>query len=472
VTGRELVERLAELRGRRRHAIAIAASVVAVVLVTLGMKLLDLADVPVLSLGALYVFAVVPIAVVWGLPYAILVSVVSMLAFNFFFLPPLYTFTLADSSNWFALAVYLVTAVVVSELAARARRWAHDAEQQRREAALLAEAATELLRGGNLEEELEGLSAGVARVLRVERARIELGPLHESVRGDAPLELEAGGRRVGTLFVPESAEPNLAIRRRFLPALASLLAVAAERERLERDALEAEALRRSDTVKTAVLRAVSHDLRSPLTAIQTASEGLANESMALSREDRLGLLETIQLEARRLVRLVENLLDLSRLQAGAAPPTAELWPVDELVTQALAEVGASSPRVRVSIPTELPPVRVDGSQIERVLANLLENALKFSPEEVVVTATAGRKEVVVRVTDRGPGLSPRDLERIFEPFERAAGQARGTGLGLAISKGFVEANGGKIWAESRVGQGASFALALPAAPAPDRTAVQ
>jgi two-component system sensor histidine kinase KdpD len=477
VSVRELVEQLAELRGPRRHASAVASSAVAVVVLTAAMKGLDLADVPVLSLGALYVFAVLPIAVVWGLSYAVAASIVSMLAFNFFFLPPLYTFTLADSRNWFALAVYLVTAVVASELAATARRWATDAEQQRREAALLADAATELLRGGDLERELERLSGEVARILGVERVRIELRSPHEDRLRDAPIELEVGGRPVGTLYLPESIEPNLAIRRRFLPALASLLAVAAERRRLEQEALEAETLRRSDAVKTAVLRAVSHDLRSPLTAIQTAAEGLASETMKLSRDERSELVETVQLEVRRLSRLVENLLDLSRLQAGVAHPAADLWPLEELVGQALAEIGASGERVRVSIPPELPPVRVDGGQIERVLVNLLDNALKISSGEVTVTATAGRQEVVVRVTDRGPGLDPRDLERIFEPFERATGQWQGTGLGLAISRGFAEANGGRIWAESQLGQGSSFVLVLPAAaavhePAAEQAAAQ
>ena len=206
-----------------------------------------------------------------------------MLAFNWFFLPPVHTFTLADSENWFALAVYLATAVVVSELAARARRRAAAAEQRERESALLAELATELLRGRELEEELDEVASRAAEVLGVQKAWIELGPARRPPRGTSPHPLEVADRAVGTIYMPEGADPNVAARHRFLPALAALLAVAVERDRLEREALEAEALRRSDLVKTALLRAVSHDLRSPLTGIRTAVGALRNPTLQIER---------------------------------------------------------------------------------------------------------------------------------------------------------------------------------------------
>jgi two-component system sensor histidine kinase KdpD len=469
---RRVVARLVAQRGAARHALAAGTAIGLIVLVTGAMKLLELGDVPVLSLGSLYLFAIVPVALVWGLAYAIAASVICMLTYNFFFLPPLYTFTLADSRNWFALLVYLVTAIVVSELAARSRRRADDALQRERETALLADAATELLRGASLDEGLDRLASDVARVLRVDRALIELGPAHEPPPGLAPLELRAGDTVAGTLYVPESAEPTLAIRERFLPALATLFAVAVDRARLEQDALEAESLRRSDLVKTSVLRAVSHDLRSPLTAIRTAVDGLTSPSFEVGEDERRALLDTISVETGRLDRLVQNLLDLSRLQARAARPAADVWPLDELVAPALAELGASGSRVVVRLPDTLPPVRVDAAQIERVLVNVLENALKFSPQDssVQISATATRDEVLVRVTDRGHGIDRRDLERIFEPFEYGRGVASGVGLGLAISRGFAEANGGRIWAESQVGQGASLVLALPAALVPAEVA--
>jgi two-component system sensor histidine kinase KdpD len=455
-------------RGRARVALALVSSSLLIAGVTGVMKLLELAEVPVLSLGALYLFAIVPIAIVWGVPYAVAGSVVSMLAYNFFFLPPLYTFTLADSRNWFALLVYLVTGLVVSELAARGRRRAAETKQRAEEAALLADTATELLRGERIQDKLTTIAGRVASILGVERARLQLGEPGEPPPGDSPLPLVAGQRRIGTLYVPESVEGNLAIRRRFLPALASLIAVAADRERLEREAVQAETLRRSDIVKTAVLQAVSHDLRSPLTAIQSAIDGLTTGAFELPASERATLFETIKVETRRLNRLVENLLDLSKLQAEAAAPSAELWTIDDLVAQALADVGPDAERVHVAVPDSIPPVRVDADQIERVLVNVIENALKFSsPAEAVhVSATSSRTEVLVRVVDHGPGLRTDDLERVFEPFERGRTSVRGMGLGLAICRGFVEANGGRIWAESHPGQGATFVISLPAAPMP------
>ena len=473
MTGLEGLARTLTLTPTRRRVSGILACVTGLALVT-GLIYGFREFVPVLSLGALYLFVVLPVAVIWGRAYAISVSVASMLAFNFFFLPPVHTFTLADRTNWFALAVYLVVAVVVSELAARARRRAADAEQRERETALLASISTALLSGKALDEELPAMAEDIAAVLGAEGARIVLGPRREPPPGESPLELEAGGRFVGTLYVREGPEPNLAARRRFLPPLASLLAVASERARLEQDALEAEALRRSDTMKTAVLRAVSHDFRSPLTAIRVAVDGLSSETLQLDPADRAGLLETVRVESARLDRLVGNLLDLSRLEAGAAEPAPALWAMDDLVGQALEELGAAREHIRVDVGAEIPPVRVDAAQIQRVLVNLLDNALRFSPEEtsVLVRATHTRQDVILRVVDQGPGIREGDLERIFDPFQpHRTGEARtGTGLGLAIARGFAEANGGRVWAESRPGQGASFALALPVAESPEPVA--
>jgi two-component system, OmpR family, sensor histidine kinase KdpD len=319
-----------------------AASVVLLAVVTGAIELLK-THVPVLSLGVLYLFAVLPVAVLWGIAYAVPVSVAGMALFNFLFLPPLYTFTLADSRNWFALAVFLVTAIVVSELAARSRR-------QAQESALLAEVATSLLKRGEVSGELERIAAEAAQALQVERARIELDE-HAISASDAgegfPLAVE--GRRLGTIYVERPRQGSAAARRRLLPALASLLGVAIDRERLAREALDAEALRRSDAMKTAVLRAVSHDLRTPLMAILTSASALTREDLELGREDRSELAATILSEAGRLDRLVANLLDLSRLQAGAAQPEPDLWQIDDLVVQALDEVGEVGQRIKLSV---------------------------------------------------------------------------------------------------------------------------
>jgi two-component system sensor histidine kinase KdpD len=437
------------------------ASVAAVALVTGAIELLK-PHIPVLSLGILYLFAVLPVAVVWGLAYAVPVSIASMLAFNWFFLPPLYTFSLADSRNWLVLAVFLVTSVVVSELAARSRR-------QARESALLARIATSLLAHGSVSGELERIANEAAEALQVEGARIDLGggPATAGAMEEGH-PLVAAGRRVGTIFLERSRQGSPRARRRLLPALASLLGVAIDRERLASEALEAEALRRSDAMKTALLRAVSHDLRSPLMAILTSAGALANGELSLDRADRRELTETILGEAERLDRLVSNLLDLSRLEAGAAEPEPGVWAIEDLVLQALDATEAAGDRIEVSFPEEeSATVRVDVDQVERVLANLLENALHYSrpSERVRVQVSETASEVLVRVIDRGPGIAPGEAERIFEPFQRGSrtSEVRGAGLGLAIARGFAEANGGRVWVESREGQGATFVLALPLA---------
>jgi|SRR5262245_6826195 len=446
-------------RGVAHHLAALLTSAVAVALVTALVFGLD-AFAPALSLGVLYVFAVLPVAVLFGLAYGLLVSVASMLAFNWFFLPPTHTFRLTDGENWIALAVYLVTALVVSALAARSRAREAEAERRALEASLLARVAQELLQSEHVQDELREISVRVAEALGVARARIELDSVRRPDPGESALELRAGDRSVGRMFV--DSEPDPEIGERVATSLASLLAVALDRERLARRAVEAEALRRSDAIKTAILRAVSHDLRSPLTAIRTATDGLESVELELSEADRAELLATIDAETRRLDRLVANLLDLSRLELGVAEPKPELWTVESIVGQALNELGPRAERVRVALAPDLEPIEVDGAQIEHVLVNLIDNALKFSPDAPIELISEQLDGVaVVRVVDHGPGLSEGELTRIFEPFEQGRVPSRGSGLGLAIAKGFAQANGAQLEAESSPNGGASFVLSLP-----------
>jgi two-component system sensor histidine kinase KdpD len=347
-------------------------------------------------------------------------------------------------------------------LAARSRRRQAEAEHRAREAALLAEVAGTLLESDHVQNELGGIASRLARALGVVRSRIELDSVRRPEADETAHELRAGERNVGRVFL--RGDPEADVSSRLLPGLASLLAVAVDRERLGRRAVEAEALRRSDAIKTAILRAVSHDLRSPLTAIRTATESLESETLDLSVADQAALLTTIDVEAARLDRLVTNLLDLSRLELGAAEPKPELWTVESLVGQALSELGPRADRVSVALSADLPPIEVDGAQIEHVLVNLLDNALKFSPaaEPVELRGEQHDGDVIVRVLDRGPGLSEWELERIFEPFEPGRGASSGSGLGLAIAKGFAQANGARLEARPNHEGGASFVLSLPA----------
>ncbi len=449
------------MRTRARLILGLLASAAAVAAVSGVVQLLE-PHVPVLSLGALYVLVVLPVAILWGTALAAVVSVASMLAFNWLFLPPAHTFHLRESQNWLALAVYLVIAFAVGALAARARARRQDAEQRRVEAHALAEAALDLLRGRSLDAELDRVAAVTGAVLGVGRARLALGKQAPQL-GERALPVEAGLRCVATLFVAEEATVDDAVRRRFLPSLAALLAVDVERSRLQDEALEAEALRRSDALKTALLRAVSHDLRSPLTAILASADALASPGLTLEAEDRLGLAETIRGEATRLDRVVEQLLDLSRLEAGAVEPHHELWHVDELVGQALAGLGAEAGRVRLEIGSETPLVEVDAAQVERVLANLLDNALQYSPpgSHVLLRAEPGATELRIHVVDSGAGLPDEQRDTLFQPFRRGTA-GRGSGLGLAIARGFAEANGGRLWAQDDPG-GGHLVLSLPLA---------
>jgi two-component system sensor histidine kinase KdpD len=466
------------------HLAAAGLSLSAVAVATGAIFVLE-PVAPVLSLGVLYLFAVLPVAAFFGLGYAVPVSIVSMLAFNYFFLAPRHTLRLADSENWVALAVYLFTAIVVSGLAARARRRTAEAEQRRREATLSAEISALLLESYEVRPQLERIAARVVSMLGGSEGRIELHPTGFPSWEEAGLDLTVGDREVGRLFLVADPPPDPEMAGRVCTMVASLLATAIEREALAQharesearrrsEAIEAEALRRSDAVKTAVLRSVSHDLRSPITAIMAAGEVLEGAGESLSRSERDELLASISAQVKRLDRLVSNLLDLSRLEAGAASPVPELWTVDGLVARALDAVGPANERVDVDLPEDSPPVRVDPTQLEHVLVNLLENALKFSPEASPVVIRADRLDgqVVVRVIDHGPGIPAQEQAHIFDAFDRGGltDGDRGSGLGLAIARGFAQLNGGRLWVESEPGRGSTFALALPSVETPPENA--
>lgn len=355
---------------------------------------------PVLSLGVLYTPAVLAAAVLFGAVWAIAVAVAAMLAFNFLFLPPVHTLTLADARNWTALAVYLLTAIVCSNLATSARRRAAEAEQRERESALLADASAAVLG----EEPLDEIRERAQRVLAGELAHA-----------------------------------------RFEAGVESLLALAEQR-------LHAEAVRRSDALKTLVLQAVSHDFRTPIATIRAAVDGLQAPDLTLSPEDRAELLDTIALEVARLARLVESVLDLSRLEAGVAAPRTEVWEIDDVLARAMLDLPAGD-RIRVNVADGLPPVAVDAAQIQRVLANVLDNALKYSAAGVEVIAHTDGVRVLVDVLDEG-----------------GAPIRPGLGLGLTIAHGFAEANGATLELLPREGGGTRARLSLPMQRIPEAVA--
>jgi two-component system sensor histidine kinase KdpD len=409
---------------------------------------------PAVSLGVVYLLAVLLVSTIFGFGLGLATSVAAALAFNFFHIPPTGRFTIADPQNWVALGVFLVAAAVASRLSDLAARRAREAERGRREADLAAELARLLLGAPEPRAALPQAAKRIAEALEVDSAAVVFD--HVS-GGDRQAAIKLGD--VATLLVPAEAE-QLA-RERIVPALEPLLIAAAEREALLREVVETDALRRSDEIKTAVLRSVSHDLRSPLTAIRAMGEALGSPALEPSERAELG--EAITTESERLSRLVDQLIDLSRLQAGTAEPRRDWCSLEEVIRAAVEDTGAAADRVRLVIDRTLPLVRADPAQMQRALANLIENALRYgggAPVSVRARASGGR--VLIRVVDQGPGIPPAEQERIFTPFYRAPGAAgRGSGLGLAIVRGFVEANGGRIRVESLPGQGTSFVVELP-----------
>jgi two-component system sensor histidine kinase KdpD len=443
---------------------------------------------PVASLGVVYLPAVLVVSITWGAPLGIATAVVSAGAFNFFHLPPTGEFTIRDSRNWVALVTFFVVAGIASSVAEIARARTRDAQERRREADLAAEMAELLLRGNSLADALPTAAARLAQTLGLSSAAIELDAVDSDERRVA-FPLREGTRRLGTLVVgADSSEASLRrIQERAVPALEALLSAALERDDLLGGVVETAALRRADTVKTALLRAVSHDLRSPLTAIGAAGDAVGSPS--ISDAERQELAAVIQEETARLGRLVDNLLDLSRLEAGSAAPHRVWASVEELLRSAIGEIGAPEGTFAFSIDPDLPLASLDPGQMERAFVNVLENARRHSGgHPVSVRARAVRSlarrmptedgraaepvegekplgdRVIVRIVDRGPGIPPAQLERVFEPFYRAgtsAGGHRGSGLGLAIARGFTQANAGTLHVESLPGQGATFVFELP-----------
>jgi two-component system sensor histidine kinase KdpD len=429
---------------------------------------------PVVSLGVVYLLAVVVVSTVWGTWLGVLTSLLCALAFNYFHLPPTGHLSIRDSRNWVALVTFLVTAVAASSLAEVARARAREAVDRRREADLAAEMARLLLREGPTDEVLPAAAQRLAQALDLPSAALSV----EVVEGDerrVAFPLREGTRRLGTLLIPSGAsEATLRrVQERIVPALEALMSAGLERETLMEEVVETAALRRADVVKTALLRAVSHDLRSPLTAIRASGEALLTSKV--DEASRVELATVVVEESRRLSRVVENLLDLSRLEAGAAEPRREWTALDEVIEVSLSELGAKPGEFSLSLDSELPLVRADAAQLERAFVNVLENArhhtaLGEHPDAPVsVRARAvNPSRVIVRIVDRGPGIPPAQLARIFEPFYSASrprpGLDRGSGLGLAIARGFTEANGGTLNVESLPGQGATFVFELPLDP--------
>jgi two-component system sensor histidine kinase KdpD len=415
---------------------------------------------PAVSLGIVYVLAVLLVSTYWGLGLGMGTSLLAALAFNFFHLPPTGHFTIADSHNWVVLGAFLVVAAATSRIADIARLRALEADARRREADLAASLTRLLLGAESLPDAVPLAAHRIAAALEIPAVAIELGVAEPGPRR-AALTLRDGEVTLGTLVVSDHlpAPTERRLREQVVPTLETILHAAVEREALQAGVVATEALRQSDELKTALLRAVSHDLRTPLTAIHAAGHALADQDVRPG--ERVELAVGIVAESARLAALVEKLLDLSRMQAQPPAAGAGESSLEEALLVAIEHVGGD---VRTAIEDPLPSVNADPAQLERAFANLVENAVRHSDgHPVQVRARAVGPRVITRIIDRGPGIPAAEHDRIFEPFYRGEDETHGgAGLGLAIAKGLIEANGGTIGVESLPGQGATFVVTLPA----------
>jgi two-component system sensor histidine kinase KdpD len=451
------------------------------------------------TLALAYLLGVLAISASWGLQQSVFMSVIATLAFNYFFLPPIGTFTIADPQNWIALFAFLVTAVTASELSERARRGARAAVERRQELERLYAFSQLLLSSDNPAELLNLIPRYIVDSFGIRSAAILLsnrndvyrsGPTIDGlesrdlemvcVRGEprfdaasqiAFMPLRMGMRVVGCLGVSGSA-----LSRQTLEAIGSLVAISIERAGAVEKLSRAEAARESEQLRSVLLDSVTHEFRSPLTAIKASVTSLlgsphqsaAHSPAGHSPEEQQELLTIINEESDRLNRLIGEAAEMAALDANKVEFCFISAPIGPAIEEALAEIKqlVSQHPVDIRIPADLPNALMDSSHIKEVLVHLLENAAKYSPATapIRITAEAKDKMITISIADRGPGIDDFEQSLVFEKFYRGRNQrvqVHGTGMGLAICKAIVEAHGGYLGLTSQLGHGSVFYFSLP-----------
>jgi two-component system sensor histidine kinase KdpD len=437
-----------------------------------------------------FLLAILAVSTIWGIAVSVFMSIVAMLAFNFYFLPPVGTFTVADPQNWVALFAFLVVSVLASHLSTRARQQAKDAAQRRREIEKLYGFSQGLLESGNVIQLLNRIPSqivdifevGAAALLLAEKQKIyrsgpvipklDLETLKAMVIREEPLVDEAnslcfvpvrlGVRPIGSLGISGSM-----LSRQTLEAVGTLIAVAIERARAIEQLGLTEAAREGERLRTALLDSVTHALRTPLTSIKASVTNLLSNSSVTSQQ-RQELLTIINEETDRLNRLVGEAGEMARLDAGEVELRLESHPIEDVINAALAQckLALGDRVVRVQVPAGLPNVNVDLVRAREALVHLLENATQYSPADkpITITAEAASGFIVTSVADRGAGIDDLEQNLIFEKFYRGKDQrylVQGTGMGLPIAKAIIEAHGGTMSLTSQRGQGSVFSFTLP-----------
>jgi len=420
----------------------------------------------------LFLSLVVAVGAIGGILPGLAAAVAGFLLANWYFTPPFHNWTISEGENLLALIVFVVVSAVVSGLVDVAARRALDARRARAEAETLARLAADVGSEDPLRAIVDSLrqafSLDAVALVRTERG----GWVIEAAAGSPVPDSAAQADAVESIGAGASLAlvgPRLsADDRRVLNAFSAQLAALRERVRLSSEAATATALGQANELRAALLQAVSHDLRTPLAGIKAAASSLRQPDVTWSKADVDEFLGTIEDEADRLNALVGNLLDMSRLQAGALEPLVREVHLEEVVPAALASLGERARTVESDVSETLPAVVGDAALLERVIANLVENALKWSPTEVPVRVEAGavQDRVDLRIVDRGPGIPRSERDRVFQPFQRLGDLDRGTGvgLGLAVARGFVAAMGGELELEDTPGGGTTAIVTLKAAP--------
>jgi two-component system, OmpR family, sensor histidine kinase KdpD len=468
----------------RRQLIGYLLAVTLAPLLTLGLVPLR-GQLNLTSDVLVLLVAVIVVALVGGFLPALLAAVLGSILLNYYFVPPIHKFTIAQANNVLALGVFVVVALLVSTVVDRAARRTREAARASAESELLAVTAGSVLRGERavtavLDRVREAF--GMDSVTLLERRG---GPGGRSPGpGEWTVVARSGEPALATpddadAEVPVTDTLSLALRgravsatdRRVLGAFAAYAAVALEQQRLAAEAEAARPIAAADRMRTALLAAVGHDLRTPLASAKAAVTSLRSRDIRWTDEDRDELLATADESLDRLARLVDNLLDMSRLQAGALAIFPRPAGLEEIVARALDDLGPAGRQVLVEIPDSLPEVRVDPAILERVIVNLTGNAVRYSPpgQPPLLTASTLGDRVELRVADRGPGIPEPDRDRVFVPFQRLGDtdNTTGVGLGLALSRGLTEAMGGTLEPEETPGGGLTMILSLPASIPPD-----
>ncbi len=475
-----------------------AGYLLAVLIMAIATGLLWVAQ-PVLSLGSVYLVylvAVVAVAVGWGWRQAFVAAGLAFLAANYFFTPPGFTFTIAAPQDVLALVIFFGIAMLTSQLLARLRQEAHDARRNEEITHVLYNLSQSINRQHNLPALLQDVIDQLCLALDLHACTILLegvegignltahsGPLLARGMGSANVvesDLMAGNRSRGVLLMelPEGRHALSDPERRIIAAFADQLSVAFERYQGQQAAIQAEVLKRTDALRAALLSAVAHDLRTPLGSIKAAATSLLDPPVDWPIEDEREFLKTIVGEVDRINRLVSNLLDMARIEAGQLQPHKEPRRIQEVIEIVLERLNSMVERhpVETRIASGLPVVMMDPIEIDAVLTNLIENAVKYTPPGTPLEVSAHRAGDYLEVTvaDKGPGLTAEQIAHLFDRFYRvtagAAGEVKGTGLGLALVRGIVEAHGGQARAENRVGGGMTFSFTLPIRPSIERPA--